>query len=47
VVDRMLNCLKILEEAGNKGILKMRALETVKRSRTGVKVKAKAAANIP
>ena len=43
----MLNCLKILEEAGNKGILKMRALETVKRSRTGGKVKAKAAANIP
>jgi hypothetical protein len=47
VIDRMVNCLKILEDAGNKGVLKKRALETIKRSRTGGKVKAKIAANIP
>jgi hypothetical protein len=29
----MLNCLKILEEAGNKGVLKVRSLETMKKTR--------------
>ncbi len=36
VVTRMLNCLKIikhLEEAGNKGVLKVRSLETIKKTR--------------
>ncbi len=33
VVTRMLNCLKILEEAGNKGVLKVRSLETMKKTR--------------
>ncbi len=30
----MLNCLLVLEEAGNKGVLHKRALETIKRSRS-------------
>lgn len=33
VVTRMLNCLKILEEAGNKGVLKVRSLESMKKTR--------------
>jgi hypothetical protein len=33
VVTRMLNCMKILEEAGNKGVLQVRALETMKKTR--------------
>ena len=33
VVTRMLNCMKVLEEAGNKGILQVRALETMKKTR--------------
>jgi hypothetical protein len=33
VVTRMLNCLKILEEAGSKGVLKVRSLETMKKTR--------------
>jgi hypothetical protein len=33
VVTRMLNCVKVLEEAGNKGVLQVRALETMKKTR--------------
>lgn len=33
VTTRMLNCMKILEEAGNKGVLQVRALETMKKTR--------------
>jgi len=27
----MLNCMKVLEEAGNKGVLQVRSLETMKK----------------
>lgn len=33
VVTRMLNCMMIIEEAGNKGVLKVRSLETMKKTR--------------
>lgn len=33
IVTRMLNCMKILEEAGNKGVLQVRALEGMKKTR--------------
>jgi hypothetical protein len=35
----MLNCLKILEEAGNKGVLQSRSLESMKKSRGANKPK--------
>lgn len=33
IVTRMLNCMKVLEEAGNKGVLQVRSLETMKKTR--------------
>jgi hypothetical protein len=39
VVTRMLNCMKVLEEAGNKGVLQVRSLDTMKKTRATLPAK--------
>ena len=39
LTTRMLNCMKVLEEAGNKGVLQTRSLENVKKTRGANKPK--------
>ena len=39
LTTRMLNCMKVLEEAGNKGVLQTRSLEDVKKTRSANKPK--------